>query len=213
MEVTRTVEPQYDYVLDEEPVTLGPMTSSTWRRDPKHLLFVLSRYKFVATRLRGYGSVAEIGCGDAFGSALVEREVEELDLYDIDGVWGEYARNCSSFDVCDITKSPLPLGYEAIYMIDVLEHIHKMDEAISNVCKSLTADGVFISGSPSLESQKYASDISKKGHVSCQNGYYLDNFFGKYFHNVFMFSMNDEVVHTGYMPMAHYLFALCVGPK
>ena len=26
-----------------------------------------------------------------------------------------------------------------------------------------------------------------------------------YFHNVFMFSMNDEVVHTGFHPMAHYL--------
>jgi hypothetical protein len=24
-----------------------------------------------------------------------------------------------------------------------------------------------------------------------------------------MFSMNDEVVHTGYHKMAHYLFALC----
>ena len=24
-----------------------------------------------------------------------------------------------------------------------------------------------------------------------------------------MFSMNDEVVHTGFSPMAHYLFALC----
>jgi hypothetical protein len=30
----------------------------------------------------------------------------------------------------------------------------------------------------------------------------------KYFHNVFMFSVNDEVVHTGYHKMAHYLFAI-----
>lgn len=29
----------------------------------------------------------------------------------------------------------------------------------------------------------------------------------RYFHNVFMFSMNDEVVHTGFHPMAHYLLA------
>jgi hypothetical protein len=34
-----------------------------------------------------------------------------------------------------------------------------------------------------------------------------------YFHNVFVFSMNDEVVHTGYYPMAHYLFAVCAGKK
>ena len=25
--------------------------------------------------------------------------------------------------------------------------------------------------------------------------------------------MNDEVVHTGFSRMAHYLFALCVAPK
>ncbi len=35
----------------------------------------------------------------------------------------------------------------------------------------------------------------------------------EYFHNVFMFSMNDEVVHTGYHRMAHYVIALCAGRK
>jgi hypothetical protein len=35
----------------------------------------------------------------------------------------------------------------------------------------------------------------------------------RHFHNVFMFSMNDEVVHTGFHPMAHYLFAVCAGRK
>ena len=28
-----------------------------------------------------------------------------------------------------------------------------------------------------------------------------------------MYSMNDEVVHTGFSRMAHYLFALCAAPK
>ena len=28
-----------------------------------------------------------------------------------------------------------------------------------------------------------------------------------------MFGMNDEIIHTGYLPMAHYLMALCAGPK
>ena len=35
----------------------------------------------------------------------------------------------------------------------------------------------------------------------------------KYFNNVFVFSMNDETVHTGYYPMAHYFLALCCGKK
>jgi len=25
--------------------------------------------------------------------------------------------------------------------------------------------------------------------------------------------MNDEVVHTGFYPMAHYLLAVCAGPR
>ncbi|MFM8835604.1 MAG: methyltransferase type 12, partial [Actinomycetota bacterium] len=35
----------------------------------------------------------------------------------------------------------------------------------------------------------------------------------KYFHSVFMFSMNDEVVHTGFFPMSHYLIAVCADKK
>ena len=34
-----------------------------------------------------------------------------------------------------------------------------------------------------------------------------------HFDNVFLFSMNDEVVHTGFHPLAHYLFAVCAGRK
>ena len=30
-----------------------------------------------------------------------------------------------------------------------------------------------------------------------------------WFHTVFVFSMNDEVVHTGFFPMANYLLAVC----
>ena len=65
---------------------------------------------------------------------------------------------------------------------------------------------------PSLESQIYASEGSKIGHVNCQSGDVLKNNLKKYFHNVFIFSMSDEVVHTGFTPMAHYLLALCVTP-
>ena len=35
----------------------------------------------------------------------------------------------------------------------------------------------------------------------------------RHFHDVFIFSMNDEVIHTGFHALAHYLFALCVGKR
>jgi len=33
----------------------------------------------------------------------------------------------------------------------------------------------------------------------------------RHFYNVFLFSMNDEVVHTGFYPMSHYLLAMSCG--
>lgn len=36
---------------------------------------------------------------------------------------------------------------------------------------------------------------------------------GSYFENVIIFSMNDEVVHTGFTPMAHYLLGVGTGKK
>jgi hypothetical protein len=35
----------------------------------------------------------------------------------------------------------------------------------------------------------------------------------EYFHHVFIFPMNDEVVHTGFYRMANYLFAVCCSQK
>ena len=38
----------------------------------------------------------------------------------------------------------------------------------------------------------------------------LENYLSKFFKNVFTFGMNDEVLHTGYNKMSHYVFAICV---
>jgi hypothetical protein len=35
----------------------------------------------------------------------------------------------------------------------------------------------------------------------------------RFFENVFIFSMNDEVVHTGFSPMAHYIIGLGCGRR
>jgi SAM-dependent methyltransferase len=64
-----------------------------------------------------------------------------------------------------------------------------------------------------MESQVYASPQSKAGHVNCKSGPVLKALFQRYFHNVFLFSMNDEVVHTGFASMAHYVLVLCCGKK
>lgn len=77
----------------------------------------------------------------------------------------------------------------------------------------MKSDGVCIIGMPSVQSQIYASEIIKLGHVNCKTGEYLKIFLQKFFEKVLFFTMIDEAVHTGFQPMAHFLLALCIMPK
>src|SRR3990167_7082190 len=170
--------------------------------------------------LSGRNKVAEIGCGDAFGSRIVLQEVKQLQVYDIDPIFVKdiNERSVEKWKlipgVHDILSGPLPEKQDAIYSLDVIEHIEQAQEHlyINHIKQSLSPHGVAIIGAPTLESQSYASPQSKIGHVNCKAGKDFKRFFENHFHQVFIFSMNDEVVHTGFYPMAHYMFALCCEP-
>lgn len=221
MEHLKTKESQYGIIFDvieKHGVTkLGLMTNEAWNQDPKHMLFTLARYKFVAKMLSGKKRVLEIGCADAFGTRLVQQTVSHVTAIDFDPIFISdiKERNNPSwpmdFFVHDIIKEPVPGEYDGIYSLDVFEHIPKQDEVtfINNLLSSLAPSGAAIIGIPSLESQAYASPQSKAGHVNCKSGKEFKEFLEQYFKNVFVFSMNDEVVHTGYFPMANYLLAIC----
>lgn len=200
---------------------LGLMSNQVWHDDPKRLVFSLARYKFVAKMLSGRARVLEVGCGDGFGARIVRQEVGSLTVTDFDplfvrdieeravGRWPLDAR------VHDILDGPVPGSFDAAYALDVLEHVPAEREGrlLENVKASLTAHGVFIVGIPSLESQVYASPPSRAGHVNCKTGGGLKALMEEHFHTVFLFSMNDEVVHTGHVGMAHYLIAVCAAPR
>ena len=217
----KTREPQYKVILDKVAEqgleSLGLMTNQAWNDDPRRLAFTLARYKFVAKMLSGRRHVLEVGCADAFGTRIVRQEVSELTAVDFDPIFIEdvnkrmrpnWRFNCF---VHDMLEKPVPGSFDGIYALDVLEHIQPGDEAtfLDNFTASLAPDGVAIIGMPSLESQPYASKISKAGHVNCKSLPDLKRTMERYFANTFMFCMNDEVVHTGYYKMAHYLIALC----
>ncbi|NDC36588.1 MAG: class I SAM-dependent methyltransferase [Proteobacteria bacterium] len=221
----KTVEPQYSVLLDAQKrvgiASFGIMSNFVWYDDPKRLTFLLSRYKFAAKMLAGYGRVLEVGCADAFGTRIVRQGVKSLTAVDFDPLFVANARaNINprwDFEVFvhDILKAPVAGIYDAVYALDVLEHIAPESEALflGNICQSLTTNGVFLAGMPSLESQQYASPASLAGHVNCKSGEDLRKVMLEYFHNVFLFSMNDEVVHTGFSKMAQYLFVLCCSKR
>ena len=198
---------------------LGLMSSQLWYDDPRGMVFSFSRYKFVAKMLNGKKNVLELGCGDGFHSRIVQQAVGHLTVTDHDPLFIEdiKARNPAKWKpeafVHNMLNGPTEKRYDAIYLMDVLEHIEKKDEErfLVNTVKSLETGGMAIIGMPSLESQVYASEISRMGHVNCKTGEELRSCLLKYFRDVMVFSMNDEVVHTGYFPMSHYLIAVCLG--
>ena len=200
---------------------LGLMTSYVWQQDPKRLVFTLARYKFVSKMLDGKEDVAEIGCGDGFGARIVKQVVKNLLITDYDPYFIERFQGISSDKwpitamVHDILDKPLERKFNAIYSLDVLEHIPSSKESIfiKNIIHSLKDSGILVVGMPSIESQTYASTKSKEGHINCKTGKELRKLMQVYFDNVLLFSMNDEVVHTGFSKMAHYLFTVSSGLK
>lgn len=210
-----------DYYEQRGLESLGLMSSQAWQDDPRRLAFTLSRYKFVAKMLSGSKHVLEVGCGDAFGTRIVLQEVSRLTAVDFDPIFVDDVKRRMSdrwpFDcfVHDLLQGPVSGQFDGAYELDVLEHIRPEDEHVflTNMTKSLEPHGVVVIGTPSLESQAFASPISQAGHVNCKTMPDLKGTMQRYFHNVFMFSMNDEVVHTGYHRMAHYLFAVACGKR
>jgi 2-polyprenyl-3-methyl-5-hydroxy-6-metoxy-1,4-benzoquinol methylase len=220
-----TKEPQYGILLDLKNRKgineLGLMMNQVWNDDPRRLAFVLSRYKFIANMLEGYKDILEVGCGDAWPSRIVKQTVQNLTVSDFDPYFIENAKLRDdpewplSYLLHDMIHKPTEKRYDAIYAVDVLEHIDPKNEAdfLSNICKSIKPEGVAIFGIPSIESQEYASEVSRQGHVNCKTGKAFKELMTEHFQQVFLFSMNDEVVHTGFPKMAHYLFTLCTTPK
>jgi hypothetical protein len=58
----------------------------------------------------------------------------------------------------------------------------------------------------------HATFRSDHQHINLKTAESLKELMSNYFYNTFIFSMNDEVVHTGFLPMAHYIFALACNP-
>jgi hypothetical protein len=113
--------------------------------------------------------------------------------------------------VHDVLGEPVSGRADAIYGLEVLEHIPAPHERsfLDHMLAPLDAHGVCVVGMPSLQSQAHASPLSVQGHVDCKVHPGLRALLANYFHHVFLFSMNDEVVHTGYQAMSHYNLALC----
>lgn len=223
--MTKSAEEAYEASIHEifkhPELTLGPWTSHSVVTDPKHLVFVLSRYKFCAKVLHGKARVLEVGCGDGIGQPVMSQHVGHLYCLDWDErlIEGNKRRLAHLENVSyvhhDINAGPPALEVDAAYAIDVIEHVEPQKEAafMEHLVAPLTRTGVLVFGTPNVTASQYASPQSEAAHINLKSHDSLRTLMAQYFDNVFMFGMNDEVVHTGFGPMCHYLWAIGAGRR
>ena len=186
------------------------------RRDPDRLAHALARYRLVADMIDARRDIAEYGCVEALGSALVQGKVRKLTVYDADSAMlADLHRQSGEgmpvlAQVHDVLADPLPMRHDAIYCLDAIERIARDDEDafVRNLAGSLTsAHAILILGSAAADDEPTGLALGRRGAAE------LKALLERHFHVVLCFSMVGETLHPGIVRAADYAFALGCGRK
>ncbi|MFP3153779.1 class I SAM-dependent methyltransferase [Lachnospiraceae bacterium ZAX-1] len=209
------------YIKGQENFVLGKHLSALLQRDPKAMASFFSKYKFIFQMVGASKNVLEVGCNEGYGCFMLSKNATHVVGIDFDKDAIEYAQKAFGADtidfICDDFLEHDFKGekFDFIVSTDVIEHIEqaKEDDFLKQICKNLTEHGVAIVSTPNITAFEYASAPSREGHINNYAHERLKKLFDSYFHNTFLFSKNDEMVHTGFYPMAHHLIIMAVGPR
>lgn len=205
----------------KKEVVLPSYLAGEIQDDFKWFMISLARYKFAGKMLEGKKRILEIGCNYGFKTMMLSQFVQEIVGVDFDEeaikfAQDNYETSARKYVYADVLglKKQEQL-FDGVICLDVIEHIESEKEHIfmENILNNISEYGVCIIGTPNITAAKYQSEASKIGHINLYSYERLKGLMDMYFHHVFMFSMNDEVVHTGFGPMAHYIFAVGVDKK
>ncbi len=207
-----------DY-MGKERVTLGPHYTYVLRKLPRRLLFILSHYKF-ALKVIGPGkTILEVGCSEGFATNILAEEAKKVVAVDFDQdaireAQASFSSEVISFRCADLMKRTIG-RFDAVVAMDVIEHIYPRNEKafFSSILRNLAPAGMAVIGTPNKTAAAYASPTSKISHVNLFTAERLRQAMARHFRQVILFSANDEVVHTGFYPMAHYLIAVGIAKR
>lgn len=204
---------------DEKPIQLGRYAAYWYHKTPRRMLHSLSYYKFAAKMIGSKKRVLDVGCNEGLGSWVLAKECGYCHGVDFD----EEAVQTASANfndpairfTCEDFLKKEPGKWDAVVNFDVIEHIYPENAPLflQKIANNLLPHGIAVLGTPSEISQQFASPISKKGHVNIYSHDRLVEELSSCFEYVFLFSAHDEVVHTGFSPLAHYFIALVCKPK
>jgi 2-polyprenyl-3-methyl-5-hydroxy-6-metoxy-1,4-benzoquinol methylase len=217
-------DPHWDEVrklIEDQGIEVGPYFGHQIRNSPRHLLFTLARYKFAAKMLPQDRTVRvlELGCSEGIGTLLLAERGHQVMGVDGDDKAIAHARRILErpnlrFEHSDFIGRDFGT-FDAVVSLDVIEHVDRSreDDYVRTITRNLTREGFCVVGTPNDTASKYASKASQIGHINMYEAERLAALLGRHFSNVFMFGMNDEVLHTGFSPMCHYLMALACSPR
>lgn len=208
-----------------DAMTLSPKMSFTVRHALTGLLFILARYKFPVKMLQNRKklTVIDFGCNDGLGDLMIAQNCDCKKIigvdFDEDAIaWAnenianekiEFIRHdFLGMDIC-------PGRGDCAVSLDVIEHIplEKEELYLDTICKNLKPNGIAIIGTPNDKIFPYANPINKKAHINNYSQERLYAALSKKFQQVFIFGLNDEVLHTGFYPMSCYIMALCCNKR
>jgi hypothetical protein len=195
-----------------------PVALAARQHDPTRLAQTLARYRFVVDMLDPRRDVAEYGCVEPLGSALVQRNVRKLTVYDPDSAMlGDLHPQSGEgtpvlAQVHDVLGGPLPMRHDVIYCLGAIEQIKRDDEDhfVRQLVSSLTFEHALLilgSAAPDADDEWDGPSVGRRRAAE------LKALLERHFHVVLCFSMVDETVHLGIVRAADYAFALGCGRK
>ena len=191
----------------------GRHWSYSLHQDPKRLAFVLARYQFAQNFIRPGSSILELGCSEGIGVPILTRDGNRYTGVDFDESAIKTAQKNFPHEGTFFTKNFMNHHFgpfQSIVSLDVIEHIDTKYENMyfETIQKNLASGGTCVIGTPNDTATPYASEASKMGHINLYTQERLISVCKKYFKRVLPFGMNDELAHTGFSAMAHYIFAV-----
>ena len=199
--------------------------TSDYLANPLMSLVKLARYKFPAKMLSASDCVVDLACGTGMSSYFYAhscKAVHGIDIDDRRAEWAVYEAACDNLtfhrgDILKLTPGDMPETLSAITMVDAIEHFSLEDgEAVLANCAALLrqsqVDGarMMIIGTPSVHSAPYRASHNKDHHLHEYDPAELRRVVERHFSRTLQFSMNDEVVHTGFDKLAWFFYVIAI---
>jgi 2-polyprenyl-3-methyl-5-hydroxy-6-metoxy-1,4-benzoquinol methylase len=195
----------------------GKMGDQKWMlENPLMTTIKLSRFKFVSKLISKKDTLLDIGCGQGLSSIFFSDYCKYVYGVDLLSDFLNHDRKNIKFiknNIFELKKNNFKRKINLITLIDFIEHFNKSQGSlILSKCSKLLEKkgGTLIVGTPSVYSSKYRSKRSKIQHIHEYDGMELKDLCSKYFNRTFLFSMNDELVHTGFYKLAWFNFVVCI---